>query len=276
MSDDDWYDDAPKAKALKPPRYAYPGVPSTVEALAEILIKQEAVRPRTVQVALGPSELGTPCDQQVARKLVAGEYVPAAQEPAWAPFQGTAVHVAMDDVVDFWNADLGRKRFLKSSDLGRLDIGPGVSGELDAYDTDYAMIIDWKHVGESALKELRAARKKDLPLPEHVSQEYRVQAHLYGLGMRRKGYPVAHVRLVLLARSWKFDDSEEWTEPYNESLALAALARYDRVKQAVAGLDIAAHPERIVQVRATPSSKCWWCPFRQYGKPASAAGCPGK
>ncbi|MET0417853.1 MAG: hypothetical protein ABW022_17735 [Actinoplanes sp.] len=273
---DDWYDDAPKAKPLKPPRYIYPGVPSTVEELADVLIAQEAQRPRTTQVALGPSELGTPCDQQIARKLVAGGVVPAAHEPAWAPFQGSAVHVAMDDVVDFWNVQLGRKRFLTVKDLGRLDIGPGVTGELDVYDVDNAMIIDWKHVGESALKELRAARKKDLPLPLHVSQEYRVQAHLYGLGMRRRGYEVKRVRLVLLARSWKYEDSEEWTEPYNEALALAALARYDRVKAQVDSLDIVAHPERIVQVKATVSGKCFWCPFRRYGKPASAAGCPGK
>jgi len=81
---------------------------------------------------------------------------------------------------------------------------------------------------------------------------------------------------VLLARSWKFDDSEEWTEPYNEVLALAALARYDRVKAQVEGLDIISHPERIVQVTATPTNLCWWCPFRAYGRPADAKGCPGK
>jgi hypothetical protein len=273
---DDWYDDAPKQKPPAPERYIYPGLPSTVLELRDVLIAQEAERPRTVQVALGPSELGTPCDQQVARKLVAAGYVPAAQEPAWAPYQGSAVHVAMDDTVAFWNASLGRQRFLGVKELGRLHIGPGVTGELDAYDTDHDMVIDWKHVGDTALKELRAARKKGLPIPEHVKQEYRVQAHLYGLGMRLRGYQVKYVRLVLLARSWKFDDSEEWTEPYNEGLALAALARYDRVKAQVEGLDIGRHPERIVQVTATPTSLCWWCPFRAYGRPADAKGCPGK
>lgn len=272
--DDDFFDSAPAGK-LAPERYVYPGLPSTVLELREQLIEYETKRPRTMQVALGPSELGTPCDQQIARKLVAAGVVPVAHEPAWAPFQGTAVHNSMDEVVDFWNASLGRERILKGRGE-RLDIAPGVTGEGDAYDVDHAMVIDWKHVGITALKELRDARKKDLPLPQQVSQEYRVQAHLYGLGHRRAGRRVDFVRLVLLARSWKFDDSEEWTEPYNEALALAAIRRYERVKLAVDRLDLAEHPERIVEIAATPSSKCWWCPFRAYGRPADEFGCPGK
>lgn len=275
MTADDWYDDAPKRRKAAPERYIYPGLPSTVLELRDVLIQHEATRPRTTQVALGPSELGTPCDQQIARKLVAAGQVPIAHEPAWAPFQGTAVHNSMDDVIDFWNAQLGRERWWKGKGT-RLDIGPGVTGELDAYDRDYAMVVDWKHVGITALKELRDARAKELPLPAHVSQEYRVQAHLYGLGMRNRGWRVDFVRLVLLARSWKYDDSEEWTEPFNESLARAALRRYERVRLAVEGYDLANHPERITQIAPTYTSKCWWCPFRAYGAPASAASCPGK
>lgn len=275
MTADDFYDDAPKRRKAAPERYIYPGLPSTVLELRDVLIQHEATRPRTTQVALGPSELGTPCDQQIARKLVAAGQVQAAHEPAWAPFQGTAVHNSMDDVIDFWNAQLGRERWWKGKGT-RLDIGPGVTGELDAYDRDHAMIVDWKHVGVTALKELREARAKDLPLPAHVSQEYRVQGHLYGLGMLNRGESVKYVRLVLLARSWKYDDSEEWTEPFNEGLARAALRRYERVRGQVASLDLANHPERITEITPTYTGKCFWCPFRAYGAPAGAESCPGK
>lgn len=276
MTDDDWYDDAPPQKAPPPPRYIYPGLPSTVLELRDTLIKYEAQRSRTTQVALGPSEIGTPCDQQLARKLAAAGTVAAAHEPAWAPFQGVAVHDAMDDVLAFWNKLEGRQRFLRGKDHGRLQIAPGLSGEFDAIDLDTMVMIDWKHVGHSALQELRAARKKELELPLHVKQEYRVQAHLYALGARRAGYPITYVRLVFLARSWKYDDSEEWTEPYNEALALAAIRRYDRVKAEVERLDLDAEPERVVEVKATPNGGCFWCPFRRWGRPMSAESCPGK
>lgn len=254
------------------------GIPSTLHELRGRLIEYEATRARTVQTELGPSELGTPCAQQIARKLVAGPQ-PPAQEPAWAPLQGTAVHNTMDDVIDFWNLQEGRERWLPKR---RLHIAPAehglpaVSGEADAYDTDHQMVVDWKHTGVTALKDLRTARSRGLPLSQQVGAEYRVQAHLYGYGYRQLGYPVAAVRLVFLARSWKFDDSDEWTEPYDEQVALSALVRYFQIVRRVGELDLDMWPDAIANIPATPSSKCWWCPFRAPGRPADRDGCPGK
>lgn len=253
----DFYDDAPEFAPSTRWSESH-GVPSTLGELRSVLIAYEHQRPRSRQVALGPSEIGTPCAQQIARKLIAGPQAPA-QEPAWAPFQGTAVHNSMNDVIAFWNALEGRERWLP---MRRLTIAPGLEGDGDAYDTDHETVVDWKHVGITALKELRSKGT--------VSQEYRVQTHLYGRGYALLGRPVKAVRVVLLARSWKFDDSEEWTEPYDEALALEAIERYEKIKAYIeAGGD-------VLGVRATPSSKCWWCPFRQPGGPADANGCPGK
>lgn len=256
MTTDDLFEDAQPQHAVG--RYIYPGLPSTVLEIRQALIDYEATRPRSLQVELGPSEIGTPCAQQIARKVAAAEPQPPAQEPAWAPWQGTQVHRGMDDIVDFMNDQAGRTRWARNT---RVLVDPGLqlSGELDAYDTDHGMVVDWKHVGVTALKELRDARAKGLPLPEHVSQEYRVQGHLYGRGQELAGRPVRFVRLVFLARSWKFDDSEEWTEPYDRQLALDAIERY-RV--------IAAHVwagGSVLDVARKPSSKCWWCPFRRPG-----------
>lgn len=254
IDDDDLFEPA-EASVRWPAQH---GIPSTLHELRGVLIEHEHQRPRTQQVALGPSELGTPCAQQIARKLHAGPQ-PPAQEPAWAPFQGSAVHVSMNDVIAFWNAREGRERWLP---IARLEVADGITGEADAYDTDHEMVVDWKHVGVTALKELRDKGT--------VSQEYRVQAHLYGRGYALLGRPVKAVRLVLLARSWKFDDSEEWTEPYNEALALEAIERYRTIKT---HMDAGGS---LLDIRATPSSKCWWCPFRQPGRPADLDGCPGK
>lgn len=250
--------------------------PSTVAELRDVLIDFEANRPRSMQKALGPSELGTPCQQQIARKLVGAPRRPIT-EPTWAPFQGTAVHACMEDVVAFWNAQLGQERWLAEDRLV-VDPGPGhypaVEGNGDAFDLDHHMVVDWKHVGTTALKKLRTAKRMGKPPREQVSQEYRIQAHLYGLGHANKGRRVDHVRLVLLARSWQYDDSDEWTEPYNEALAQWAIERYWRVVDLVDELRIATNPDHVALVPAAPG-ECGFCPFARGGQPSDWHGCAG-
>jgi hypothetical protein len=245
--------------------------PSTVTELRQVLIDFEAQRPRSLQKALGPSELGTPCQQQIARKLAGAPRRPIT-EPTWAPFQGTAVHASMEDVVAFWNGQLGRERWLAEDRLV-VDPGPGhypaIEGNGDAFDQDHAMVVDWKHVGTSALKKLRTAKRMGKPAKEQISAEYRAQAHLYGLGHQNKGRDVKHVRVVMLARSWQYDDSDEWTEAYNPDIAHWYLGRYWRVvdQLAAAGLDA---------VPAAPSNDaCHWCPFHRPGQVSDIDGCRG-
>ncbi|MGL5910292.1 MAG: hypothetical protein ACRCZP_09845, partial [Phycicoccus sp.] len=175
--------------------------PSTIDELRSVLIDYGASRPRSMQRRLGPSELGTPCQQQIARKLAGAPRRPVT-DPMWAPFQGTAIHASMEQVVAYWNQRLGRDRWLVEEEL-EVDPGlpgvEGIRGHSDAYDTDQSMVIDWKAVGKTALDKLRSAKRAGKPAAEQISPEYRVQAHLYGRGQERKGRPVQWVRLVLLA-----------------------------------------------------------------------------
>jgi hypothetical protein len=252
--------------------------PSTITELRQVLIDYEAARPRSMQKALGPSELGTPCQQQIARKLAGAPRRPIT-EPTWAPFQGTAVHASMEDVVAFWNARLGRERWLAEDRLtivqelpgvpGGPALYPAVEGNGDAFDQDWDTVVDWKHVGVTALKKLRTAKRMGKPPLEQVSQEYRVQGHIYGKGHALKGRPVRFVRLVLLARSHSFDDSEEWTEPYDERIADWALKRYWDVVDLL-------HADGLDAVPAAPSNDaCHWCPFHRPGLATDLDGCRG-
>lgn len=246
--------------------------PSTVGELRQVLIDYEKQRPRTTQVNLGPSELGTPCQQQIARKLAGAPRQPITA-PVWAPFAGTAVHAEMEKVVAFWNTQLGRTRWLAEDDL---QIDPEIRGHGDAYDLDHDVVVDWKYTGTTALKKLRAARNAGKPPAEQVSAEYRTQAHLYGVGHERKGRPVKFVRLVLLARSWQYDDSDEWTEPWQPEVALLALDRYYATQDLINVLDVANRPDNITAVPAAPGpDACKWCPFYRPGQPSDWHGCAG-
>lgn len=243
---------------------------STVQELWAVLIDYELARPRTRQVTPGPSELGTPCLAQLVRKL-AGMPRRDLTDPAWAPFAGTAVHAEMEKVVAHWNATIGRQRWI-AEDV--LDCGEGITGHGDAFDLDQAMVVDWKYCGATALSKLYANQRAGRPPAQQVSQDYRIQAHLYGAGHAAKGRKVDWVRLVLLPRSWRYDDAGEWTERYDPALATWALERYREARGLVDALDLANRPAHIGLVPRTPT-ECNWCPFHRPGAPNDGNGCPG-
>lgn len=258
--------------------------PSTLGELRDVLIDYENSRPRSRQRELGPSEIGTPCRQQIARKL-AGAPRRIESEPAWAPFAGTAVHASMEDVLAYWNARLGRERWISEDRLTIIEplpgpdgepAFPGLAGSSDAYDTDTDTVVDWKYVGDTKLKKLYAAKRAGKPAPEQIGQDYRIQAHLYGMGQENKGRDVKFVRVVFLARTWKFDDSLEWTEPYRPDVAAWAINRYYDVVSQVAELDLANNPDQITIVPSAPSGDaCNFCPFLRPGQPSDFKGCSG-
>lgn len=252
--------------------------PSTLDELRQVLIDYDAARPRSRQTALGPSELGTPCQQQIARKIAGAPRRPV-EAPMWAPIQGTAIHAEMERVMRWRNRQLGRERWIVEDTLdidpGLPDV-PGIRGHGDAYDLDHGMVVDWKHVGTSALNKLRAAKRAGKPPAEQVSPAYRIQAHLYGRGHERKGREVRYIRLVLLARSHQFDDSEEWTEEYQPDVADEAILRYYATHDLLAALKVSENPDFIAAVPATPDpDTCRWCPFHRPGQPSGWEGCAG-
>lgn len=247
---------------------------STVETMREVLTGLDAGRPRSRQTSLGPSELGTPCTRQIAMKLAGIPRKLPDQRPPWAPMQGTAIHSLMEEALRHHNETLGRQRWLIEERLEiALDYQGGIYGHGDAYDLDHDMVVDWKYVGSTALKK---AKRKSVPNEELISPTYRVQAHLYGYGHWKAGRDVKWVRLVLLARSHNYDDSAEWTEPYDKSIAVEAINRYYNVLDMLKALPLQDNPVLWDIVPAEPSEdNCAWCPFRRIGGPANGTGCPG-
>lgn len=245
---------------------------STIEELRGVLARFDAAAPRSKQREPGPSEIGQPCDRALGYRLAEVPSVRrqngrgARTDLAWAPVQGTAMHTHIAAALAADNARRGRPRWIIEQ---RVHVGPRIAGSCDCYDTDTDTVVDWKYVGVTALR--RYARQ--------IRDEYRVQAHLYGMGWEAAGFRPRFVRLVFLPRSASFEDAREWTAPYDRSIGVAALERLDRIHRAIGDLDLAAHPHLWAALPASPGEACRYCrwhrPGDPAGRPADATGCPG-
>lgn len=183
-------------------------------------IIDEAVdnQPRTLQTRIGPSEFVS-CDACLISKLAG---IPEHRSPgtSWLPFVGTSVHEQLQNIFAAQNTG-PRARFLTELTVSVGEVaGVDITGHVDLYDVATGEVSDWKVAGVTTLRKVR----KDGPSPL-----YRVQGHLYGRGVTRRGLPVTRVRVAYLPRNAvSLADAEIWDEPYDEQVALAALARADR------------------------------------------------
>lgn len=138
----------------------------------EILINMEK-NPRGLQKTIGPSELGTTCLNCLARKLTWMDE--PTGDTAWLPFIGTAVHARFEEMFTSYDRYLPEYKVT----VGTLT-GPNptsmqtITGSIDLFDIDTATTIDWKIVGNSTLDDVRR---------HGPSQQYRIQASLYGIGI---------------------------------------------------------------------------------------------
>ena len=149
-------------------------------------------QPRSLQKEIGPSELGTDCLHCLAARLAGWK---RSQPVAWLPFIGTAVHARFeqlfkenremttihvpDEGSGVGDHDETTRRFEaeKRVDVGAIHGLHGQSqihGSIDLWDAKTGMTIDWKITGQTTLRNVKA---------NGPSQQYRIQASLYGIGL---------------------------------------------------------------------------------------------
>lgn len=242
--------------------------PSTLAELHHVLRDFEASRPRSTQVAIGPSQIAVPCDRRLAYSL-AGVGTQPNTRVRWEPMVGTAVHAMIAEALAEENKRLGRERWLVER---RVHPDAEIAGNCDAYDVDTDTVIDWKVVGQTALESVRPGPRTPDRQP---AAQYRGQIQLYGRGWQRAGRNPRWVRIVFLPRAGGLRDAYEWTAPYDRALADAALERMYRVGELVVSLDVAANPAMWAAIAAEPNRLCGWCPYHRDGGPADDTGCPG-
>lgn len=209
--------------------------------------------PRSLQQAVGPSELGATCDRKLALKLLDAP-VHNTGADKWPSTVGTAVHTWLAAT---FTADNTRRtagglppRWLLEQ---RVTIRTGLSGSCDLYDLETHTVIDWKTTGATRLRKYRTAG--------HPGQQYRQQAHLYGMGWANLGLPVADVAVVFLPRSGQLRDAWLWTEPYDQTTAQAALDRADGLLVAANVAEHAGRLDELMGVLPRDTALCNFCDF---------------
>jgi CRISPR/Cas system-associated exonuclease Cas4 (RecB family) len=179
------------------------------ELLLHVLHAKDASRDRSMQTEVGPSEIGG-CKRKVWYRLNAQPHTNENQSKL-AAIMGTAIHTAIEDAIG--SLDPEGKEYLVETEVAYGDM----KAHIDLFVPSTGAVIDWK---TSKIKNLSY----------FPSNQQRWQVQLYGYLLSKNGYEVKTVNLVAIARDGSEKDIKVHTEPYDETIALAALSWLANVK----------------------------------------------
>lgn len=256
----------PEAGQYKPPQQGTSGeVATLVTTVMHAAMKHH---PRSLQAAVGPSELGTPCTRRLAYKIL-GQDQPNDDRDQWLSTIGTAVHAWQAETFMAENQRLASGPPYRTLDRylveHRVHLPAGISGSCDLYDRETGGVIDWKVTSPDNIKKYRRSGP---------GRQYRTQAHLYGLGMLLAGEHPRYVADVFLPRGGLLSGLHVWSEPFDPSVAADAITRYQATRDALVAVDPELHPERWAMF-PTADAHCNWCPFHLPMSADLGKGCPG-
>lgn len=179
------------------------------ELLLHVLHSKDASRDRSTQTEVGPSEIGG-CRRKVWYRLNAQ---PATNEnqSKLAAIMGTAIHAAIEEAIGA--IDPEGKEYLVETEVA---FG-GMKAHVDLFVPSTGAVIDWK-----------TSKVKNMSY--FPSNQQRWQVQIYGYLLSKNGYEVKTVNLVAIARDGNEKDVKVHTEPYDETMALAALSWLENVK----------------------------------------------
>lgn len=234
------------------------------ELLGQFIVSAANHSPRSLQTAIGPSEIGDPCERKLSYKVLDWPTAAGERDPI-APVIGTGFHAWMEEQFTARN-QVGRYKIEEKVTVrdGYGAAAP-IRGSSDLYDRLTRTNLDWKLVGKSSLEKYRRGGP---------GEQYRIQAHLYGLGQQNAGENPARVAIVFVAR-YHETIIHVWSEPYDRQVALDALDRLDRIRQRVLDLDPEANPAAWSEIPMDPHAKCRFCDWLLPGSTDLSKGCPG-
>lgn len=219
----------------------------------QILENAENSSPRSLQWAIGPSEMGTNCLHCLAARLAGWDRM---QEAPLAPWIGTAVHAQHEHLFrslpgNRWKPEYPVHTCNLTMPDGRL---MHIGGHIDLWDTQTHTTLDWKFVGESVY---RAARHGE------VSQEYRIQASLYGIGLANENHAPNTSEVIFFNRATgrTFDDVCALAWPFEEKPGRWAISRCQQILNVLRRFEYEGEREvRDAWIRSlTRASFCFSC-----------------
>jgi hypothetical protein len=260
----------PAAPVLKPPTQVVKGsVLSTDQArlraeLIGVVREYAAEDPRSLQVAIGPSEIGDPCDARIARTVLG---LPKVNDSdPWASFVGQATHAKLADAFgwanDIGEATTGDRRYLIEQ---RVYLTDGISGSCDLYEA--GDVIDHKVVGTDTMK-------AHLAHGWAANPKYGTQLDLYGLGWHNAGQPVERVSLALWPRSGFLDGLLVLTRPWDQGNAERAMERLSAITERAVRDKMDDEDAPWEDMPTAPGKGCGFCPFHAPNQPKTRFTCP--
>jgi CRISPR/Cas system-associated exonuclease Cas4 (RecB family) len=179
------------------------------ELLLHVLHSQDASRDRSTQTEVGPSEIGG-CRRKVWYRLNAQPHTNENQSKL-AAIMGTAIHATIEEAIT--KLDPEAKDYLVETEVSY----DGMKAHVDLFVPSTGAVIDWK---TSKIKNMGY----------FPSNQQRWQVQLYGYLLSKNGYQVNTVNLVAIARDGEEKDVKVHSEPYDETMAHAALLWLENVK----------------------------------------------
>lgn len=179
------------------------------ELLLHVLHAQDAGRDRSTQTEVGPSEIGG-CRRKVWYRLNAQPHTNENQSKL-AAIMGTAIHAAIEEAIT--TLDPEGKDYLVETAVAYGDM----KAHIDLFVPSTGAVIDWK-----------TSKVKNLSY--FPSNQQRWQVQVYGYLLSKNGHKVNTVNLVAIARDGDERDIKVHSEPYDETIAEAALTWLANVK----------------------------------------------
>jgi hypothetical protein len=239
------------------------------ERIGQFIVDSDAASSRSQQRAIGPSEVGEPCERQLTYKILDWPETNTNRDPI-AAIIGTGFHMWMAEKFEARQVDLGdgKPRYRIEE---RVTVRDGyteaakLAGSSDLYDRLARLNWDWKLTGKSSLEKYRR---------QGPGEKYRIQAHLYGLGQENAGQPPERVVVAFVARYHELI-VHVWSEPYNRQVALDALARLDSIRDRAMHLELDLNPDHWQRIPIPDDPSCKFCPWLKPGSTDLSVGCPG-
>ena len=177
--------------------------------------------PRSLQKRIGPSELGTDCLHCLAAKLAGWKQ--NSSGGGWLTWIGTSVHAQHEHLftrLNGTNVDTEKNPVRWKTEytvnVGQI-AGTPITGSIDLWDRKTKSTVDWKIVGSTTLRSVKA---------NGPSQQYQVQASLYGIGLFNEGARVEHSCIYFLPRNaTSLKDAFIWENDFDPQPGEWALSR---------------------------------------------------